>query len=353
MSACKVNAPAIDPVAPDWAGMLKNLRREGTPERVYYFEHGIADNVMSGIAGRFDLWGGFPRDDLACDLERRLVVHRFLGHELFRVFPPGARMVAPKRQGEWAEEGKGAVTTWAEFESYPWQRPDDADLSVMERLETIRPDNMRAFHVLDIWEVVRELVGFEALCFALYESPDLVEAVFNKVGGFAESIARSLCDFETLGAIYLADDLGHRTGLMISPDQIRRHVLPWHRRIAALAHEKGKLLLFHSCGDMYALIDEYIDDVRIDAKHSFEDNVVPVTEAKRRYGDRLTLLGGIDVDLLARGEGGAIREKAREVLGICHPGGGYFLGSGNWVTAYVPLDSYLVMLDEGRRFCGR
>lgn len=347
-----MNAPAIEPVAPDWEGMLKNLRREGTPERVYYFEHGIADNVMSGIADRFHLWAELSRDDPASDLERRLAVHRFLGHELFRVFPPGARMVAPKRQGEWAEEGKGAVTTWEEFESYPWQGPEDADLSVMERLETIRPDNMRAFHVLDIWEVVRELVGFETLCFALYESADLVEAVFDKAGGFAESIARKLCDFETLGAIYLADDLGHRTGLMISPEQIRRHVLPWHRRIAELAHEKGKLLLFHSCGDMYALIDEYINDVKIDAKHSFEDNVVPVTEAKRRYGSRLTLLGGIDVDLLARGEGGAIREKAREVLEICHPGGGYFLGSGNWVTAYVPLDSYLIMLDEGRRFAG-
>lgn len=35
----------LAPVQLDWNGFLSNLRREGTPERVYYFEHGVAENV--------------------------------------------------------------------------------------------------------------------------------------------------------------------------------------------------------------------------------------------------------------------------------------------------------------------
>jgi uroporphyrinogen decarboxylase len=140
---------------------------------------------------------------------------------------------------------------------------------------------------------------------------------------------------------------------MISPDQIREFVLPWHRRVAGLAHDKGKLFLFHSCGNMYALIDDYIETVGIDAKHSFEDAVLPVDEAKVRYGDRLSLLGGIDVDFLARAAPDAVRERTRAVLEVCQPGGGYCLGSGNWVTDYIPVGNYLAMLDEGRRFGGR
>jgi hypothetical protein len=38
------------------------------------------------------------------------------------------------------------------------------------------------------------------------------------------------------------------------------------------------------------------------------------------------------------------------VLEACHPGGGYLLGAGNWVTAYIPPESYFTMLDEARRF---
>ena len=32
------------------------------------------------------------------------------------------------------------------------------------------------------------------------------------------------------------------------------------------------------------------------------------------------------------------------------PGGGYCLGSGNSVTNYIPVDNYLIMMDEGRRY---
>jgi uroporphyrinogen decarboxylase len=32
------------------------------------------------------------------------------------------------------------------------------------------------------------------------------------------------------------------------------------------------------------------------------------------------------------------------------PGGGYCLGTGNSVANYIPLDNYLAMLDEGRKF---
>jgi len=41
---------------------------------------------------------------------------------------------------------------------------------------------------------------------------------------------------------------------------------------------------------------------------------------------------------------------ARETLEACMPGGGYVLGTGNSVANYIPLDNYLAMLDEGRRF---
>jgi uroporphyrinogen decarboxylase len=340
----------MEAIEPDWKGFCANLRRQGTPQRVYYFEHGIAENVQTALAERYDLWREIPSGGDNVLLRRTLAVHRFLGHELFRVFPPGARMVAPKRKGAWAEEGRGPVSNWEEFEAFAWPNPNDADYSVMESLERLRPRNMKAFHVVDVWEVVRDLMGFETLCLALQDDPNLITAIFEKVGGFVEAVVHVLCDFETFGVVYLGDDLGHKTGLMIAPRTIRTLVIPWHKRLARLAHAKGKLFFFHSCGDMYTLMDDYIDDVGIDAKHSFEDNVLPVTEAKKRYGDRVSLLGGVDVDILARANEETIRRRTREVLEICQPGGGYFLGSGNWVTDYIPVEHYLAMLDEARNW---
>lgn len=339
----------LTPVAPNWDGFLRNLRREGTPDRVYYFEHGIADNMLDAIAGRYDLYANLTPSAAGYSHQQRLAVHRFLGHELMRVFPLRARLEAPRRGGAWTEEGRGVITTWEEYAAFPWPRIDDADFSVLDYYNTHLSADMRVFHVMDLWDSVRELFGFETLCYVLYEDPTLVQAVVDRVGGFIEGVVRTLCDYRCFGAVYIGDDLGHKTGLIFSPEVIRRYALPWHQRLADIAHAHDKLFLFHSCGMMYELMDDYIDDVRIDAKHSFEENVLPVMAVKRQYGARMSLLGGVDVDLLARGTETDIREKTREILACCQPGGGYCLGSGNWVTDYIPLENYLAMLDEARK----
>jgi uroporphyrinogen decarboxylase len=47
-----------------------------------------------------------------------------------------------------------------------------------------------------------------------------------------------------------------------------------------------------------------------------------------------------------------VRRRVRETLKVCQPGGGFALGTGNTVANYVPVDNYLAMLDEGRKFGG-
>ena len=340
----------LSPVRLDLDGFHRNLRREGTPTRVFYFEHGVADAMQLVLHEHFGIWDHVKMNSPAAAWDRTIATHRFLGHEYFRVFPPGARVVAPRQAGDWTHENVSVITTFQDFERYPWPRPEDTDYAVLDYMEKSLSRDMRVFHVVDLWEVVRDLMGFETICFALYEQPHLVEALFEKVGSFLEQVLNCCLDYECYGAVYLSDDLGYKTSLMISPEQIHRFILPWHQRLADLAHRHDKFFFFHSCGQIYGLIDYYLDCVRIDAKHSFEENVMPVEEVKRRYGQRMTLLGGIDVDLLARSDPPTIRKKTRQVLDVCQPDGGYFLGAGNWVTNYVPFDNYIAMLDEGRRY---
>ena len=120
--------------------------------------------------------------------------------------------------------------------------------------------------------------------------------------------------------------------------------------VVAMAHEAGRPCILHSCGNLNEIIDDLIDEVGFDGKHSFEDTIEDVREVKHTYGRRMALLGGIDVDFLCRATPDAIRQRTRETLDTCLPGGGYCLGSGNSVTNYIPVDNYLAMLDEGRLY---
>ncbi len=196
------------------------------------------------------------------------------------------------------------------------------------------------------------LMGYETLCYALYDQRDLVRAIADRLFGIYEGVLRRILEFDRVKIIWGSDDMGYRSGTLIGPDDMRELVLPGHRLMAQMAHEAGRPYLLHSCGNLESILPDLIDDVRIDARHSFEDTIERVTDAKRRWGDRIALLGGIDVDFLCRAGEQAIRRRVRETLAICQPGGGYCLGTGNSVANYIPLDNYLTMLDEGRRFAG-
>jgi hypothetical protein len=66
------------------------------------------------------------------------------------------------------------------------------------------------------------------------------------------------------------------------------------------------------------------------------------------YKRYMAVLGGIDVDFLCRATHDAIRARVRDTINSCQQGGGFCLGTGNTVANYIPLNNYLVMLDEGR-----
>ncbi len=144
--------------------------------------------------------------------------------------------------------------------------------------------------------------------------------------------------------------MGFKTGLMVTPQVLIEKSFPWHKWNAELAHTHDKLYILHACGNLSDLMESLIHYVKIDGRHSFEDVIEPVTLAKERYGDHIAVIGGIDLDFLCRSSEVAIRQRVRHTLDVCLPGGGYCLGTGNSVANYIPVENYLVMMDEGRRY---
>ena len=251
----------------------------------------------------------------------------------------------------WLDESRGPVATWEEFERFPWPEPGEFDYSSLEWLEKNLPDDMcMTSRAHSIFEELSWAFGLESLAYALYDAPDLVQAVADKVGEVHLAAVKVHVQFEKMKFLFGGDDMGYKTGTLVSPEALRKYVLPWHKKIAKVAHDAGRPYLLHSCGNIEAVMPDLVDDVGIDGRHSFEDTIEPVEEFYARWGEKTAVLGGVDVDFLCRSSQGAIRRRVREILDACH-GGRYALGTGNSVANYIPIDNYLVMLDEGRKYC--
>ncbi len=252
-----------------------------------------------------------------------------------------------QRDRSWNDEHSGVITSWETFERYPWPRVEDFDFSDFEILGRLLPEGMGLMlsHAGGPYEVVSALMSYEGLSLALYDNYPLVEAVAEKVGELMLSFYRHLLDLDRVAAIFPGDDMGFRSGTLISPAHLRKLTLPWHRRFAALAHEKGLPYFLHSCGNLLPIVEDLAADVKLDGKHSYEDAIIPIEDFQGRFGARLAVLGGVDVNILAAGAPEDVRRRTRQIIETCAPRGRFAIGSGSSIPSYVPAENFLAMVE--------
>jgi uroporphyrinogen decarboxylase len=357
-------SPFCRSITPDWEAFINCVARRATPARVHFAEISLDDEVKQALCDRFDLLPLARPDDPFFIQKRDIAVQRFLGYDYVVCNPEGIDLpftflhaedtARLRRAGgrEYVDQHAGPITTWQAFEAFPWPAMTQVTTRALEWYAQHLPDDMCIVGGLTghVFNDLSWLMGYETLCLSLYEQRDLVEAIRRKGVEIDREAVKRLLEFDRVRAILVSDDMGFRSGTLVSPRDMRALALPGHKALAQMTHAAGRLYFLHSCGQIAALMDDLIDDVKIDAKHSFEDTIEDVRDAKRRYGDRIALLGGIDMDFLCRADEQAVRRRVRDTLAVCQPGGGYCLGTGNTVANYIPLENYLAMLDEGRRF---
>lgn len=233
------------------------------------------------------------------------------------------------------------------FNAYQWPDPDRADYSVFDIVSKNLLEGMKiiAFGPGGVLENVIKLCGYDNLCMMLADDPQLVGEIFEAVGSrlnrYYEIIGNS---FEKVGAMISNDDWGFKTQTMLSPEDMRKYLFPWHKKIVETIHKSGRPAILHSCGNLEKVMDDIIYDMKYDAKHSYEDSICSVEKAYEMWGAKIAILGGIDVDFLCRSDIDKIKERARKMLALSSERGAYALGSGNSIPDYVPDEKYLAMI---------
>ncbi|NIM93773.1 MAG: hypothetical protein GTO18_08695 [Anaerolineales bacterium] len=255
-----------------------------------------------------------------------------------------------EREVWWYIDSHGPIQNWQDFERFPWPEPQTLDFTTLDIMNQDLPEGMQIFILTcGAFDLTSWSMGFENLAVALHDQLELVEAIVDRVSDILAYQIETSLQYDRVGGIWFGDDLGFHSGTLIHPDMIRKIILPHHKRFVKLAHDRDKLFFLHACGNVGEIMPDIIA-MGVDAKHSFEDKILPVEDAYQRWGGKIGIVGGLDMDLITRGSEEEIRRRTREILDVCGPKGGYALGTGNSVADYVPINNFLVMLDEGRRW---
>jgi uroporphyrinogen decarboxylase len=353
---------------PDFKELEAIFRGESTGTRTHFIELGIDDEILERIYDDYlgGKWTPNNPDEPEKYLKQKIEIYNKLGYdgllegvwrETWKNHPNLCAPEAGDTAGDlardnrsWANEGVGIIDTWEDFEKFPWDKIY-ADLKPFEILGKNLPKGMKIYASTTFFEHVLEfLLGYEGLFYKTIDDPDLVTAVFDRWGEKVLEFYKQVISIEGVGAIWHADDLGFKTASLLSPEHLKRWVMPWFKKFAQVAHDHGKLFILHSCGNHYnsEVIDLLIDYVKVDVIHSYEDVILPVSDVVKKYNHRIASAGGVDIDMLCRANEKELRAYVSNIIDNCK-GKKWALGTGNTVANYVPVENYLIMLEEGIR----
>ncbi len=321
---------------PDFDQILKVLRRE-EPDRPTIFEFSINDELMADASGK-------APDYL--DFAGRAVSFARLGYDYATVgFGKFFEIKTPERQASYSANDTVTIPDRAAFESYRWPDPDSLPYHWLDEAAEKLTGNQKLIPVGPggVLENLLALMGFDNLCFALADDPELVKNIADEVGSRLLRYYQRVVEYKAVGACFVNDDWGFCSQPMLPPGAMRELIVPWHRRMTECIHEAGMPAILHSCGNLKLLMDDIIDDCKFDGKHSFEDKIQPVEEAYEEFHSRIAIMGGIDLDFLCRAAPEAVYRRSAAMMERVKGRGGFALGSGNSIPAYVPAANYRAM----------
>lgn len=317
---------------PDFENILKVLKCE-TPDRPTLFEFFLNGSLYEKL-------GGKPEN-------RYLEAFHRAGYDYgtFHVgfsFPQGERHYEKSIS---LNEG-ALITDRKSFKEYPWPAVKKADYEILRRVGPEIPKGMKLIvpGPGGVLENLIQMTGYDNLCLMLYDDPELVREIVDHIGSRLVRHYEIAGKYDTVGAMISNDDWGFRTQPMLSPDDMKKYIIPWHVKIVEAIHAHGKPAILHSCGNLETLMGSIIEVCRYDGKHSYEDTIEPVEKAYERLHGKIAVLGGIDLDFICRETPEEVFRRSRAILERSEKRGGYALGSGNSIPNYVPQENYFAMI---------
>lgn len=192
-------------------------------------------------------------------------------------------------------------------------------------------------------------MGLEAFSYALTDDPGLVDTILGRYADWTIAVVRHLRDVG-VDLIWTFDDMAYRSGPMFSPRVFRTVFLPHLRRVADAIKGAGFPWILHSDGNLMPILDDLLT-LGFDGLHPLEPGPMDIEAVKRDYGQRVCLIGNIDLHYtLTQGTPAEVKAEVKQRIATIGKGGGYMISSANSITSYCKVENVWAMVNAVRTY---
>jgi len=191
----------------------------------------------------------------------------------------------------------------------------------------------------------RNLLGVENLCMMFYDDPAFVEEMMDYFADFMIAIMDKVLDHTDIDVFGFWEDMAYKTAPLISPEMVRKYMLPRYRRVVDHLSRRGvEFFALDSDGDISSLVPVWLDS-GINILYPFEVQCgMDVNQVRKEYGKELRMWYGVDKRVAAWGPD-AIDPEMKRVAPLVRDGG-FIPGPDHSFPPDVFYENYVYFLKK-------
>jgi len=343
---------------PNKERLLQTFRGE-IPDRVPHFEIAIEDQIVKAILGReagSTLAGSRGASDAVLfappmDPKDYIEVCNFNGQDAIGFEALWVPLKYRDEKGDIHVITDGRVKCEADLKDVilPNEETDFAPRRkyLQEYQEAVKGTDIGTFLLTGpiFQSCYQFLCGFGDFFCMLYSDRDFVEKMLEICVDYYLRIIDIAAE-AGVTFMYLGDDIAYKQGTFVNPVLFKEIWLPHMNRLIKRARDANLPIMFHSCGCLEGIFDDIIMEMDIDCINPIEPYSNDIFDVKRKYGDRLTIAGNIDIaGPLAFGTPDEVRGFCRRYMNELKVGGRYIYCTNHSVMNDIPFENYQAMLD--------
>ena len=235
-----------------------------------------------------------------------------------------------------------------------WPGPTDME----ERLQYVREYVAAAkgtdvgviFCGFCIFQTLYEFVmGMDNCMVMLMEDEDFFNELMSRSADYYAKLVQCAVD-EGIDMIFAADDFAYKSGLLVRPEIFKRLWRPHFDRILEPARNANIPIIFHSDGKVDDCVEMLID-MGVNCLTPMDPSGVNYADYKKRYGNKVTLHGNIDIQWpLAPGTPEEVEKDVKDHMDVLKPGGKWVAGSSHSIVNYIPHENFIAMINAIHKY---
>ena len=348
---------------------ISRILRHEPVDRIGLFEHFWGDTHKAWVdAGKiradedlnahfnFDMTTCWP-NNMVADLDFQPVVLEENAESRLSKDGNGAILRQNKMHDGTPEHVDFTVKTYADWKQWiaPILKFDRRRINFKGyREERARAAQRRQFFCwsgVNVFELMHPVCGHEHMLAGMALEPEWIQEMVATYSDLVVQLQETLFAEEGKpDGIWYYEDMGFKERPFMSPQMYRELVMPGHRKTFAFAHSLGLPVIVHSCGFVEPLIPDLMA-AGMDALQVMEVKAgMDSRRIKREFGDRLALIGGIDVRCLYGNDLSTVDRELEKRVPVLMQGSGYVLHSDHSIPSNVTYETYAHFVRRGLEF---